>query len=95
MDYSGSMENIKKEFAIQGILQVFDKYLQEEDRLGFVRFNQNIEVVFDLTPKAENTAYLRSAIEKSLQTQAYGKTALLQAVLHCYGLHERAVTSDS
>jgi len=34
-------------------------------------------VVFDLTQKTENTPYLRSAIEKSLNTTAIGKTALL------------------
>ncbi|CAK61368.1 unnamed protein product (macronuclear) [Paramecium tetraurelia] len=95
IDHSGSMENIKKELAINGILKIFDNYLQDQDRISYMRFNQNIEVIFDLTSKSENTAYLRSAIERSKNIRAEGMTAMLSAVLHAYSIHEKAVKKDN
>lgn len=60
-----------------------------------MRFNQNIEVIFDLTYKSENTAYLRSAIERSKNIKAEGMTAMLSAVVHAYSIHEKAVKKDN
>ncbi|KAM3133505.1 hypothetical protein pb186bvf_014347 [Paramecium bursaria] len=94
MDFSGSMENIKKDEAIKGILKIFDQYLQDHDRIGFIRFNQSIEVVFELTQKNQNTAYLRNSINKTLQLTASGKTALLQAICHSYALFERSTIDN-
>ncbi|CAD8116567.1 unnamed protein product [Paramecium sonneborni] len=95
IDHSGSMENIKKELAINGILKIFDNYLQDQDRISYMRFNQNIEVIFDLTYKSENTAFLRNAIERSKNIKAEGMTAMLSAILHAYSIHEKAVKKDN
>lgn len=60
-----------------------------------MRYNQNIEVIFDLTNKSENTAYLRSAIERSKNIKAEGMTAMLSAILHAYSIFEKSVKKDN
>jgi hypothetical protein len=50
MDFSESMiTNSRKEYALIAILKVFDDYLQDDDRVGFIKFNKNCDIVFGLT----------------------------------------------
>jgi hypothetical protein len=83
------MENDKKDFTIDRILKVFDQYIQLEDRVALIRFNETFESVFDLTPKSENTNYLRSAIENQKQVTPKGQSGLLQAILHSFTVFEK------
>jgi hypothetical protein len=48
-----------------------------------------------LTNKSVNTAYLRSAIERSKNIKAEGMTAMLSAILHGYSIFEKAVKKDN
>lgn len=80
LDYSESMgKGARIQYAIRNFAKIFDKYIQDNDRIGFLRFNLNCEVVFALTPKKQNTLQLRFQIESSLNP--FGKTAFYDALL--------------
>jgi tetratricopeptide (TPR) repeat protein len=63
MDYSLSMEGPRINRALKGFLYLFDKALVADDRVSFVVFNRFPQVIFNLTFKGRNTAFLRNAIE--------------------------------
>lgn len=42
-----------------------------------MRFNQNLNVIFELTEKGDNEKFLRRSIENSLNEHAKGETAML------------------
>ena len=35
------------------------------DRIGFIQFNHNVNVIFELTERGKNEMYLRNAIQSS------------------------------
>ena len=79
LDYSQSMGEGKRiNFAISNILKLLDKYIQPNDRVSFVRFNMNCDVVFSLVEKKKNVSFLRKNIEDSLKPN--GGTALYNAI---------------
>ena len=66
LDYSSSMgRGGRLEWAIKAILKLWDFYITEEDNVAFLRFNLNVEVVFDLGPKKLNEFQKRNRIESS------------------------------
>lgn len=67
LDCSLSMEGPRIARAINGFLHLFDTALVADDRLSFITFNRFPKVVFDLTPKGKNSAFLRKAIEENKQ----------------------------
>ena len=49
LDYSGSMkEGMRINYAIKNLIKIFDEYIANDDRVGFIRFNLNANVVFSL-----------------------------------------------
>ena len=67
LDYSQSMgENNRIHLAVNSLLKVFDKYVKMNDRIGFIRFNLNCDIVFSLVEKKKNTSQLRKQIEDSI-----------------------------
>ena len=79
LDYSESMgKGARIQYAIRNFAKIFDKYIQSEDRICFMRFNLNCEIVFELTPKKINTFQLRLQIQNSLNPA--GKTAFYDAL---------------
>ncbi len=92
MDNSESMMNCSKNvYALREILKFFDSYMEKyfihnfklflsNDRLGFLRFNNNIEVVFDLNFRNKNTIYLRKSIQDSLLVTPTGETAFYNCI---------------
>lgn len=67
MDYSLSMTGPRIARAIKGFLALFDRALVADDRLSFIVFNRFPQVIFDLTCKGRNTAFLRNSIEACKQ----------------------------
>lgn len=49
----------RKLFAVTKFLEIFDKYILKDDRVAFIRFNTNVNVVFPLQEKGKNEIYLR------------------------------------
>lgn len=79
LDVSESMgEGARLKYAIRNFLKIFDKYLRPDDKVCFIRFNYICEVVFNLTPKKNNTIQLRRQIESTCKTQ--GGTAFYDAI---------------
>lgn len=94
LDYSNSMgEGGRINFAINSILKVFDNYLKADDRIGFIRFNMNCEIVFSLVEKKKNTIQLRKMFQDS--TRPAGGTALYQAINEALKLFYKAETKDN
>jgi hypothetical protein len=38
----------RKKNAVKSFIEVFDNYLKDEDRVAFIRFNHNVNIVFEL-----------------------------------------------
>jgi len=89
LDYSQSMGEGKRiNFAISNILKFFDKYIQQNDRISFVRYNLNCDVVFSLVEKRKNTKLLRKNIEDSHKPS--GRTALYSAIYEGFKVLNKA-----
>ena len=79
LDYSESMgKGARIQYAIRNFAKIFDKYIKDNDKICFIRFNLNCEIVFALTHKKTNTLQLRKHIENSLNPA--GKTAFYDAL---------------
>ena len=49
LDQSESMDFLnKKLYAIREILRFYDNYMEISDRIGFMRFNKNVFIDFEL-----------------------------------------------
>ena len=49
LDYSDSMkQGMRINYAIKNLIKIFDDYIADDDRVGFIRFNLNPKVVFSL-----------------------------------------------
>lgn len=58
------------------LLKIFDDFVQNNDRVAFLRFNDNIDVIFELNEKGNNTRYLRSYIEGAYKIDPCGESAV-------------------
>lgn len=79
LDYSESMGRqgrIQK--ARDHIINVFTRFVENEDRVAFITFNKDCHIAFNLTQKGKNTEFLRKQVEK--WTNPSGQTAFYDAV---------------
>ena len=91
LDISESMTENKEEYALREILKFFDKYMEPEDRVGFIRFNHNCHVIFTLRERGKNHVYLRKSIQNSKETmKCEGKTAFFSALYEALELFKKA-----
>ena len=66
LDYSASMRvGNKIDNTVKAVLEIWDNYVLPRDKVCYVRFNMNTDVIFDLEPKKINTFAKRVEIEKS------------------------------
>ncbi len=49
---------------------MFDSYLSDNDRIAYMRFNNQQMIDFELNEKGTNEVYLRRAIQDSLEIKA-------------------------
>jgi hypothetical protein len=76
MDYMS-----KKLYAIKEILRFFDDYMLPNDKIAFMRFNQNFDVDFELQERGEgHNVFLRNVIQKSDDITPTGFTFLYDAI---------------
>ena len=68
--------------------QVFDNYLRAKDRVGFIRFSTNCDILFALSDPKKNTIQLRKQIESS--TKPFGGTALYNGIYESLKLFHKA-----
>ena len=70
---SESMENCdKKIYAVSCFLNLYEKYIEDYDRIAFISFNHNYNVIFELTEKRLNRNRLHKAIIKMKDEKAFG-----------------------
>lgn len=94
LDYSGSMSAGNKiQNAINLILRIWDNSLRNSDWVGFIRFNLNIEIVFNIELKSSNTVQRRANIEMSLYPN--DRTALFDALDLSLRLIERSKSQET
>jgi Mg-chelatase subunit ChlD len=80
LDKSGSMSGGLMNKAVDNMLKLYDTYMQPEDRLSFVVFNDTVRTVFQFRPKGVGAmaAATRRLMDQS--RQASGLTACYDAV---------------
>ena len=94
LDYSQSMIEEKKiVIAVANILRLFDKFIKGDDRVSFIRFNMNCDIVFTLVEKSKSTTVLRRNIEES--TKPSGGTAFYNAIYEALKIFQRAEPRNS
>jgi Mg-chelatase subunit ChlD len=64
VDISESMSGNKVVHAVKNILGVYEKHLNQQDRVGYILFNEKAHIIFSLTHKSHKDAYLHSLLEK-------------------------------
>ena len=73
LDISESMDFFNKLlFSIKEILRFFDEYMEKEDKIGFMRFNQQFFIDFELQTRGEENMFLRNTIQKAIRTKPIG-----------------------
>lgn len=40
------------------LIRIYEIYIKENDRLAFITFNHNIDVVFELQPRGKNDIFI-------------------------------------
>lgn len=91
LDMSESMDYMsKKLYAIKEILRFFDDYMVPNDKIAFMRFNQNFYVDFELQERGEGlNVYLRNVIQKADDIVPRGTTYLYDAISRAMNLCEK------
>ncbi|EAR86532.1 tetratricopeptide repeat protein (macronuclear) [Tetrahymena thermophila SB210] len=84
----------QKYIAVKKFLQIFDNYVQNDDRVAFIKFNENVDVIFELNEKENNTIFLRNSIKSFLKICPEGESAVRQAIYTAIKLFQKAVPKD-
>lgn len=88
LDYSASMRNESKiTNCINTMLEIWDNYIKPFDKVAYVRFNLNPDVVFGLESKGVNTFAKRVEIEKSVYPR--DRTCIFDCIIKCCDLLKR------
>jgi len=94
LDCSQSMsQGNRMRIMVSNILKFFDTYLKPTDRIGYITFNVNCDVVFQLTEKRKNTNQLRRLLEA--MPRPAGGTALFTAIHESIKIIEKAEARNS
>lgn len=65
--------------------------MDSEDRIAFIRFNQNCHVIFGLNERGKNQFFLRNSIQNSKKTfMCQGETAFFTAIYEGLELFKKA-----
>jgi Mg-chelatase subunit ChlD len=75
LDYSGSMAGGRIQRSIENMLVVFDEHCKDNDHIAFIRFNERVETVFELTRRP---LVNRQLIQRSVTPE--GGTAFFDAL---------------
>ena len=82
LDYSGSMKYGNKiDNSVKAILDIWDRFVRMDDKVAFLRFNINCEIIFGLEEKRINTFSKKVEIEKSGYPR--DRTSFFDAVAKC------------
>ncbi|EGR28260.1 hypothetical protein IMG5_180190 [Ichthyophthirius multifiliis] len=81
---TGWYKNAFKQF-IQGLRlgKRYDpafRFIQAEDRFGYITFDQNAHVIFELSEKSKNDRFLKEFIKDSVNYVGYGEPALYMRI---------------
>lgn len=65
--------------------------MDNNDRVGFIRFNHNVFVVFELSERGKNHVYLRYSIQASKEAfEGGGETSFFSAIFEAFKLFKNA-----
>jgi hypothetical protein len=62
------------------MLKFYDNFMEDNDKIGFIRFNQVVKIVFDPHERGKNAIYLRKTIQDAILIEPSGETALYNAL---------------
>lgn len=91
LDYSLSMNGSRIQKALTSIINVINEHVKPGDKIGFIIFNKECEVVFNLTPRGNDCSHLKSQIMR--WDSPKGGTAFYDAIMlalqefHAYTSH--------
>lgn len=75
--------------------KIYDEYIKDNDRIGFIRFNKNVDVIFGLSERGKNRVYLRKCLQNLENvTKPHGETAFFTGVKESLKLHKKAERKD-
>jgi len=94
LDCSQSMsQGARMRLMVSNMLKFFDNYLKPTDRVGYITFNVNCDVIFQLTEKRKNTNQIRRLLEA--MPRPAGGTALFAAIHESLKIIEKAEPRNS
>lgn len=64
VDYSKSMNGTRIQKSISLVNNTIEHYIKPEDRLAYIVFNQVSKIIFNLTPRGQESEYLQSEVKK-------------------------------
>merc|ERR1712110_1343132 len=79
VDVSGSMRGDRIAKARENLMKIFDEYIEDEDQLAMLTFNNTTTVHFELQNVGASRDVLRSRAERACQ--ASGGTAFYDALI--------------
>ncbi|CAG9333893.1 unnamed protein product [Blepharisma stoltei] len=79
LDYSLSMNGSRIQKALNSIINVIDEHVRPIDKIGFIIFNKQCEVVFNLTHRGNDPSHLKSQIMR--WDSPKGGTAFYDAIM--------------
>ncbi|KRX08864.1 hypothetical protein PPERSA_08968 [Pseudocohnilembus persalinus] len=90
LDQSESMgKTFRQKYALSTLLNIFDNYIGPQDRLAYVKFNQNVQVIYELNETKRNLTYMRDQIYYTKDIKPSGETALYLALLESFKLFKK------
>lgn len=94
LDYSSSMRYGNKiANSIKAILDLWDNYIRPTDKVAFVRFNLNAEVVFGLESKGINSFAKKNEIERSVHPR--DRTCFFDCVCKCTAMFKKDMVESA
>jgi len=72
---------IKKNKKFIYIFKIYDDYVKDNDRVGYIKFNKNVDVIFGLSERGKNRVYLRKCLQNVEEViKPHGETAFFTAI---------------
>jgi uncharacterized circularly permuted ATP-grasp superfamily protein len=86
---------IKKNKKFIYIFKIYDDYVKDNDRVGYIKFNKNVDVIFGLSERGKNRVYLRKCLQNVEEViKPHGETAFFTAIKESLKLHKKAERRD-
>jgi len=82
IDCSRSMSGVKIYSAVKNLRNIFSSYVNNDDEIGLIGFNNNVHLIKGLTKKKGNEVEMERCFDQLLSVG--GRTALYDAIKEAY-----------